>query len=54
MSEPTFDDGVLWAAARIVELYDQPGMARTLLDEAGVDVTKADDADAPYIAKAMA
>ena len=49
----TFDQGVLWAVARIVELFDQPIIAGELLRQSGVDVTEADMTDAPFIAKAM-
>lgn len=51
--EPTFDDGVLWTAARLVEFYDQPTMAKELLRESGVDTTRAQKEDAPYIARAL-
>ena len=37
----TFDDGVLWAATRLVEFYDQPTMAAELLEQAGVDISRA-------------
>ena len=49
----TFDQGVLWAAARLVEFHDQPGIAGELLRQSGVDVLEADMTDAPFIAKAL-
>jgi hypothetical protein len=49
----TFDDGVLWAVARIVDCYDEITMAAWLLRESGVDTTRVEDVDAPFIAKAL-
>ena len=49
----TFDQGVLWAAARLVEFHDQPGIAKVLLQQSGVDVLEVDVTDAPFIARAM-
>ncbi len=49
----TFDDGVLWAAARLVESFDEPTLARELLVESGVDTKRADIVDAPLIKKAL-
>lgn len=54
MSNPNFDDGVLWAVARIVELFDEPRIAWDVLRTSGVDPSRADEADAPYIAIAVA
>jgi hypothetical protein len=31
---PTFEQGVVWACARLVEMYDQPTMAASILREA--------------------
>jgi len=47
----TFDDGVLWAAARIVEWYDEPTRAAELVRESGAHIELADEIDAPFIEK---
>ena len=53
MCDRSFAQGVLWAAARIVEWHDLPTHARQLLQESGVDTKHADEVDAPFIAKAL-
>ncbi len=52
-STADFDQGVLWAAARLVELYDEPTIAAELLRESGADVTAADEIDVPFLTKAL-
>ena len=49
-----FEHGVLWCAARLVEIYDEPTMAAELIEQAGVDVSKADGTDKPFIDQALA
>ncbi len=47
-----FDDGVLWAVARLVESHDQVAMAGELLFESRVDTERADEADKLFIKQA--
>ena len=50
MSE--FKQGVAWAAARLVELFDQPSMAEEILSESGVtaeDIKYIDEHDLSFI-----
>lgn len=44
-----FDAGVVYALARLVELYDQPGMADTILRESGADVRHACEYDVAFL-----
>ncbi|KKM85374.1 hypothetical protein LCGC14_1289610 [marine sediment metagenome] len=54
MPQLTFDQGVLWAAARLVEFHDETTLARELIEQSGADITQADEVcDAPFIAKAL-
>ena len=48
-----FDQGVLWAAARMVEIFDQPTMAAELLQQSGADISLTDGADLPCLQKAL-
>lgn len=55
MGEPTFEDGIIWAVARIVELHDQPVIAADVLRESGIkpNLRCVDEADRPYIKTAL-
>ena len=46
-----FASGVVYAAARLVEMYDQPGMAATIVRESGVDVRMASEYDVSFLRK---
>lgn len=52
-SEPAFEDGIVWAVARIVEMHDEPKMAMEIAREAGFTFSTirrmADEADLPFI-----
>lgn len=45
MNSLTFEAGVLFAAARLVDLHDQPGMAADILIEAGMQNCDCKDLD---------
>jgi len=52
VSEPSdFNKGVLWAAARIVEMFDEPTIAATVLRESQIplELRLVDEADRPYL-----
>lgn len=52
MSQPSeFNKGVLWSAARIVEMFDEPTIAATVLRESQIplDLNLVDEADRPYL-----
>lgn len=53
--KPTFDDGVIWAIARIVELHDEPTIAASVARENGFSYSTlrglADEADLKFIDK---
>ena len=53
MSDSSFDRGVLWAVARIVEWYDEVSMAKYLLREGEIDLALVDEFDRPFIARAI-
>lgn len=44
-----FAAGVVYALARLVDLYDQPGMAENILRESGVDVRHASEYDVAFL-----
>lgn len=46
-----FENGVLWSAARLVDVFDEPTCAEYLIRESGADPSLADEADKPYIDK---
>lgn len=49
MGEKDFATGVVYALARLVELYDQPDMANSILRESGVDVSHACEYDVAFL-----
>ena len=53
IKEYDFDRGVVYACARLIELFDQPSMAKTILRESGVNITKADAYDVKFITQAQ-
>lgn len=53
MSSRDFDQGVLWAVARIVEMFDQPTMAGEILRQSGADVKLADEDDVSFLKEAI-
>lgn len=53
MNPPTFEQGVLWAAAFVAREYDQPTIAKEIIEQSGVDWKVADESDMPAIRKAM-
>ena len=50
-TELSFDAGVVWACARMVDMYDQPSMAQDILKESAVDVRKAIEYDVAFLRK---
>lgn len=47
-----FESGVVYSAARIIEMHDHPTIAKDLLDQAGLDSAKlvlADEYDLGFI-----
>jgi hypothetical protein len=44
-----FDQGVLYAVARIIELHDEPVIAADILAGSGVDLKHADEYDAVFL-----
>ena len=47
-----FNQGVIWATARLIEMHDQPSMAIGILEESGMsdeDMSKACDYDLSFI-----
>lgn len=50
-TKPSFEDGVLWAVARIVELHDQPVIAADVLRESRIalNLRRVDEADRPFL-----
>lgn len=46
-----FEQGVVYACARVVEMFDEPTVARCVLEESGVDVTKAAEYDVQFLRK---
>lgn len=49
--EVGFNQGVIWAVARIIELHDQPVIAASVLRESGIklNLRKCDEADRPWL-----
>ena len=48
-----FQHGIIWSCARLIEMFDQPTIARELYEQTGLqmaDLRKADAADKKYIA----
>ena len=50
-SKKIFDKGVLYACARIIELHDQPVIARDVLKESGADIQLVDEHDIQFLKK---
>jgi len=46
-----FASGVIYALARLVEMYDQPTMANSILKESGIDVRRANEYDIKFLRK---
>jgi hypothetical protein len=44
-----FAAGVVWACARLVQMFDQPTMAALILQESGVDVSQAAEQDVAFL-----
>lgn len=52
--KPGFEQGVLWAIARIIEMYGDETVAAEILAESGIDISLADESDLPYLEIAKA
>ena len=48
-----FAAGVVYALARIIEMYDEPTMAKNLLRESGVDVRHAAEYDVEHLRRSI-
>lgn len=48
-----FTQGVLYAVARIVQMFDEPTMAAEILRESGVNPRLADEYDRPFVNKVL-
>lgn len=46
-----FTCGVVYALARLVEIYDEPSMANNILEDSGVDVRAAAEYDVAFLRK---
>jgi len=44
-----FTEGVVYACARLVEMFDMPTLAREILEESGVDVADACEYDIKFL-----
>ena len=49
--EEGYAQGVTYACARIVDMYDQPTIAMEILKESGVDVVNAHEYDVAFLRK---
>lgn len=49
--EDGFAQGVVYACALVCQLHDEPGIAKDVLKESGVDVTKAAEYDVAFLRK---
>jgi len=43
--EGTFESGIIYACARMVEMFDEPSMAKYILKEADINFDNADEYD---------
>lgn len=50
--QPKFEDGIIYALARMIDIYDEVTMAYAILHESGVDLTKIKSDDAKIVRKA--
>jgi len=50
-ADENFEAGVVYALARLVEMFDQPTMANSILKESGVDVRNAHEYDVAFLRK---
>ena len=49
---PKFEDGVVYALARLIDLFDEPVIAYGVLHESGIDLSKIKSDDAKILRKA--